>query len=77
MHACQIAKYWPIKIFDHFDFKIQNYCGSVLFKQLLRSNIGIIDVGQSADGHGQIFFLIFFLILGLSLNFQTNTLLNG
>ena len=38
--------------------------------------IGIVDLGQSAYGHQLKFFhnMIFFSILGLSFDFQTNTL---
>ena len=47
---------WAVQIvFDHFGFKFQNNFGSVLCKKLIRSKIGILDFGQSANGHLLIF----------------------
>ena len=57
---------WPnmgwSNFFDHFELKPKII-------------VGLLFVGQSAQGHWLYFFLKFFI--GLSLNFQTNTLSNG
>ena len=42
-----------LNCFDHFEFKIQINFGSVLCRNLLQSNIGIVGFGWLALGHGQ------------------------
>ena len=44
MHSCSLAKYGPIKFFDHFEIKIQNKFGAF--------NMQKVDIDQNS--HSQL-----------------------
>ena len=58
-------------VFDHFEFRIKNYFGSVLCKKLSWSKIGVVGFSWLAYSQRPMSFYnnFFFSILGLSFNF--------
>ena len=68
----RMAKYGPINFFGHFVFK-----NKIILGQFYAKICYLPKLAYSVLARQPMAIILFFLILGLSFNFQTNTLLNG